>query len=347
MEHLAPREGNDDLPAADAATARILASLAADGPVLSIPVRSLLPADSPRLAGLRIDHVHALADAVADLPPILVHRPTMRVVDGMHRLKAAQLQGRRTVAVQFFDGPDDLVFVAAVQANIAHGLPLSLADRQAAARRIIDGHEHWSDRTIAAISGIAPSTVAVIRRERPDRPALVRLGRDGRIRPLSTAEGRRAASEILTQRADASLREVARATGISTGTVRDVRRRMALGEDPVLPRRLSGGVRSQPADGSGGGKAVRRTVYRERIRDGVVILQNLRRDPSLRFTQSGRDVLRWLSVRSVGPEGWEKTLDALPSHCRYLVAELAEWCSERWLDVAARLRDQAASENEE
>ena len=30
---------------------------------------------------LRHDHVRALADAETDLPPILVHRPTMRVID--------------------------------------------------------------------------------------------------------------------------------------------------------------------------------------------------------------------------------------------------------------------------
>ncbi|MFC7729983.1 hypothetical protein [Actinomadura keratinilytica] len=69
------------------------------------------------------------------LPPILVHRRTMRVVDGMHRLRAARLQGRCEIGVRFVDGPDADVFVAAVRANIGHGLPLSLADREAAAAR--------------------------------------------------------------------------------------------------------------------------------------------------------------------------------------------------------------------
>src|SRR5436190_22914423 len=133
MESSAMNEAGD--PARhrlDDATARILSSLTASGACRRIPIGSLLPADSPRLEGERIDHVRALADATVDLPPILVHRPSMRVIDGMHRLRAAQLRGEETVEVQFFDGGEDLVFVAAVQANISHGLPLSLADRQAA-----------------------------------------------------------------------------------------------------------------------------------------------------------------------------------------------------------------------
>src|SRR5262249_43856292 len=124
----------------DAATVEVLSSLAGNGPCRRVPVGSLLPADSPRVGGERLDHVRALADAAVDLPPILVHRPSMRVIDGMHRLRAAQLRGERTIEVQFFDGSDDLVFVAAVQANISHGLPLSRADRQAAAVRILTSH---------------------------------------------------------------------------------------------------------------------------------------------------------------------------------------------------------------
>jgi hypothetical protein len=38
--------------------------------------------------------------------------------------------------------------------NAAHGLPLSLADRKAAARRILGSYSDWSDRSIAAIAGI-------------------------------------------------------------------------------------------------------------------------------------------------------------------------------------------------
>jgi ParB-like chromosome segregation protein Spo0J len=57
----------------------------------------------------------------------------MRVIDGMHRLMAASLQGRESIDVMFFHGSEIDVFLRAVQENITHGLPLSQADRRAAA----------------------------------------------------------------------------------------------------------------------------------------------------------------------------------------------------------------------
>jgi hypothetical protein len=35
------------------------------------------------------------------LPPILVHRATNRIIDGMHRLEAAKLRGDETISVRF------------------------------------------------------------------------------------------------------------------------------------------------------------------------------------------------------------------------------------------------------
>src|SRR5213076_255321 len=87
-------------PAPDPATVRILSSLAVHEGSRWMPIGSLLPADSPRLEGERLDHVRALADAVGEPPPILVHRHSRRVIDGMHRLRAAQLRGERMIEVR-------------------------------------------------------------------------------------------------------------------------------------------------------------------------------------------------------------------------------------------------------
>lgn len=297
----------------------------------SVPIRSLLPADSPRLAGEQLDHLRALAAVRAGLlPPILVHEPTMRVIDGMHRLRAAELRGDATIECDFFTGDEDLAFVLAVEANVSHGLPLSSADRAAAVSRILRVHGEWSNRTVAAIVGLAPSTVGEIRARECGQTTegAVRVGRDGRVRPLSTASSRRLASEIIAQRPDASLREVARAAGISTGTVRDVRRRMARGEDPVPAGVRSGERRSASAAEP----------------DRSSILTKLRKDPSLRFSGTGRELLRWLEVHSSGLDGWAAVLDTVPPHSSYVVAELARWCSQRWLEVADHLRDQAKTQ---
>ncbi|MBZ9641723.1 ParB/RepB/Spo0J family partition protein, partial [Streptomyces sp. PSKA30] len=133
-------------------------------PVVEVEIGSLSLSGSPRLGGERPEHIQLLAAAQKPLPPITVHRPTMRVIDGYHRLKAARLRGERTIAARFFDGDEAAAFVLAVKLNVTHGLPLALADRKRAAERIVVSHPQWSDRRVASVTGIAPGTVGEIRR---------------------------------------------------------------------------------------------------------------------------------------------------------------------------------------
>ena len=89
-----------------------------------VPVAALLPADSPRLSGADAVHVARLAETESPLPPILVNRATMQVVDGTHRLLAAALRGQSVIDVEFFDGTAEDAFLRAVEVNVTHGLPL-------------------------------------------------------------------------------------------------------------------------------------------------------------------------------------------------------------------------------
>ena len=218
------------------------------GDYLSLPIEDVLPADSPRLQGEDIEHIRSLVEITDELPPILVHRTTMRVIDGMHRLKAAILRGDRTIDAVFFDGDDAEAFVTAVKANVQHGLPLSLSDRKAAAARIVRSSPHWSDRAIAEVSGLSAKTVGAIRCDSVAALPEVhhRIGRDGRARPLSTVDGRRLASELITLNPESSSREIARQAGISPSTVRDVRDRLRRGQDPVPTRRRAGNQTERP-----------------------------------------------------------------------------------------------------
>jgi ParB-like chromosome segregation protein Spo0J len=209
--------------------------------VVAVPVLSLRPGESPRLDGEDKAHIARLAGTEAQLPPILVDRRTMRVIDGMHRLMAASLRGRETVDVIFFEGSPADVFLRAVEENVAHGLPLSLADRQAAANRIITSHPQMSDRAIGQSVGLSAQTVAMIRRRLSSTvPQLTsRVGRDGKVRPLNSGEGRRRAARLLAEQPNASLREIAKEASISAATVRDVRRRLQRGEPPAPVDRLA------------------------------------------------------------------------------------------------------------
>jgi hypothetical protein len=287
-------------------------------------------------------------ESQADLPPIIVHRQTMRVIDGMHRLRAALLVGRETIDVRFFDGSVEESFIQAVVANNKHGLPLSLADRKAAAARIVSSHPHWSDRAIAAVAGLAPKTVGVIRKRDGDAAAAVpRIGRDGRIRPLSTSERRRLASEIIARQPDVSLRTVAREAGISPTTVRDVRDKMRAGE-----RWQRSGGKFQPSPSQedqcrehwdGENDRSRRIG----TRDKTTVLGGLMRDPSLRFTDSGRALLRWLVSQTGGPEGWADFADTIPPHCLYQLVDLAKACATEWLEFADHLEQRTEVSGQE
>jgi ParB-like chromosome segregation protein Spo0J len=224
----------------------------------AVPVGSLLPADSPRLRGEDRAHIGRLAETDQVLPPILVHRQTMRVIDGMHRLRAAVLKGRDRIDVEFFDGSDHEAFVRAVEANVTHGLPLSLRERKAAAARILAGRPDMSDRSIASITGLSAKTLAAIRdRSGAQIPHLNRrLGSDGRLRPLDATEARRRAARLLTDNPGAPLRQIAGATGISLGTASDVRRRLHSGQDPARTPQPSSPHKHRPggADATGGGE---------------------------------------------------------------------------------------------
>lgn len=300
-----------------------------------LPVRSLLPADSPRQAGEDLEHTRMLARIDAELPPIIVHRQTMRVIDGMHRLGAARMRGDEMVQVRFFDGDEQEAFVLAVRTNIAHGLPLSYDDRARAAERVIGSHPGWSDRAIAAAVGLGARTVGNVRRrmqrEHNAGEARVRTGRDGRTRPVNNAEGRLRASELIRQRPDASLREIAREAGVSPSTVRDVRLRIERGDDP-LP-----GARQRPADQP----AAVPEEDRPAGPDLVAMLQGLQNDPSLRFSESGRGLLRWIFSRAIRADEWVGVADKVPPHCTYIIANLARTCAEEWRQLAEDLEERA------
>ncbi|MDB1090278.1 ParB N-terminal domain-containing protein [Streptomyces sp. ACA25] len=297
--------------------------------VQEVPIDLLAPADSPRNKGVDTRHARLLAASDAVLPPIVVHRGTMRIIDGMHRHQAAALRGERHVAVRYFEGSEQDAFVLAVRENTTHGLPLSAEERSAAAQRLLESHSQWSDRAIAAIAGVSTKTVRSLRRDTESARAVSRVGRDGRARPVSTADGRLRASELLEKDPEASLRTVAQKVGLSPSTVRDVRERLRRGKD-VVPQRQrthsthrlgppSASVSATPPGQPGG------TVL------------NLTRDPSLRFTEDGRLLLRLLVMHQLPTQRREKLIASVPPHAATAVSAAARECARAWSAFADQL----------
>jgi ParB-like chromosome segregation protein Spo0J len=320
-------------------------------PVVAVPVLSLRPADSPRLNGEDRAHIARLAETETPLPPILVDRRTMRVIDGMHRLMAASFQAQETINVIFFDGSETDVFLLAVQENVAHGLPLSQADRRAAAERIISSHPHMSDRAIGHSVGLAAKTVAAIRKSSSEEipQSNMRIGRDGRVRPLDSGAGRRRAAEFLTQRPDASLRDVARAAGISPATVLDVRKRLERGESPVPEKSAASATRKgassngAEADAESDGAPAPANRFSPRAAappDPAAAVEKLLRDPSLR-NERDKGMLRLLHVNAVGVVQLPDVAATVPPHCVGIVVQLARQYAKMWQDFARELDGRA------
>jgi ParB-like chromosome segregation protein Spo0J len=308
-------------------------------PVTIVRIDSLVFMGSPRRAGADPEHVRLLAESGDALPPITVHRPTRRVIDGVHRVRAALLNGIDHIGARLLDCDENLAFILAVRANVTHGLPLSQPDRGAAAARIIDRHPHWSDRAVAAVTGLSNKTVSRIR----DRPTAAaprsdaRIGRDGRLRPLDSGPRRQQAAAMINERPEAGLREIARATGLSAATVRDVRQRLHRGEDPVPQRYRPAGTPDTPAISPPGPHRTGPTARQVVSADCHALLAKLCNDPSLRFNEAGRQALRWLLQHTVDADGVESLGRGLPDHLAPVIADVARNCATVWSRLAEQL----------
>lgn len=307
-----------------------------------VRVDQLSQSFSPRSEGEDLEHTGMLANIESRLPPIIVHRDTMRIIDGVHRLGAARLRGDELVEARMFEGTEHEAFVLGVKANISHGLPLSVKDRTSAAERIMAVQRSWSDRAIAEATGLSAKSVAAVRRRLEatgcwEDKVTARMGRDGRVRPLDNAEGRMKAVEFITARPDASLREIARYSGVSPSTARDVRNRLNRNEDPLPASqadRRSNRTREQ------GPASLREPGVQVPDSQLVSMLEGLKRDPALRFTESGRNLLRWVFAHAIRSDDLRDVVDAAPPHSSYLIAQVARGFAQEWLRLADRLDKQ-------
>jgi hypothetical protein len=196
----------------------------------------------------------------------------------------------------------------------------------------MERHPEWADRAIAAAVGLSADAVAVVRKRvtAGSVELAVRVGRDGRARPVDPAEGRLRASKVLAARPQASLREVAREAGIAVGTARDVRDRMRRGADPVPVRQRAGreaitAPRELPP---------RQVSARDELESLLATVRGLKQDPSLRFTETGRRLLRWLDAHALSQEDPMWVVSAIPPHCVDRIAELARGYARVWQGFA-------------
>ncbi len=144
----------------------------------------------PRIQGIDPEHVQELVAVPDQWPPLRVVKQGhgYLLVDGFHRLAAAQNLDLKRITVEVLDPPaDGDLHALAFALNVAHGRPLTLSDRRAFAARLLHTHPEWADREVGRRCGLAQPTVAKVR-EGLERDAYIpvmdtRLGRDGNTYP--------------------------------------------------------------------------------------------------------------------------------------------------------------------
>jgi ParB-like chromosome segregation protein Spo0J len=287
---------------------------------------------SPRIGEQDLDHARALAYRLDECPPILVERTTSTVIDGVHRLLAARLLGRSKVAVRFFDGTREEAFAEAVRSNIAHGKPLTLAEREAAVKKILEMKGEWSDRLVANICGLSDKTVGRLRKTTAEIPKLAeRVGRDGRHRPTDSRQLRMQIAAALSEKPDASMVKLAQEFSTSPTTVRDVRKRIQSGEDPIplgRSRTSLGNGHSPPNESNG-----------HRSPAGEVVRWSA--DSALLALPGGVVFSGWLDVTKILSSHWKDHIADIPlSRFPQLIAE-ARSRAEEWTKFANSLEERA------
>ncbi|MEC3952781.1 ParB/RepB/Spo0J family partition protein [Nocardia sp. CDC153] len=160
----------------------------ADAELVRIPLYRLRIDNPVRISGENSRYVDALAEVYAALPPVVVHRPSMTVIDGAHRVRAAQSAGGQWIDALYFDGDDAQAFLLAVRLNSGPGLPLSAAERKAAAARALSYFPDWSNRTLAEEVGLSERAVASIRKRSAAAPVRARSERRPASMPTRTAD---------------------------------------------------------------------------------------------------------------------------------------------------------------
>jgi ParB-like chromosome segregation protein Spo0J len=286
--------------------------------VVWLETAALRAGPSLRAGGIDSGHVAALAELDGRWPPIVVRRGDNVVVDGRHRVAAAGLLGRTTVAAVWFHGTDEDLYAEAIRRNVEHGLPLTLDERKGAARRLLASHATWSDRRIAAVCGLSARTVARLRTavsdDAGDRSAAIRVGRDGRLRSVRPASTRERIMEALKARPEASLRAIARAVGTSPETVRRVRQRAQ--------------TRS--------GHSVAASVERLAPPAELVAVG----DPALASTSDGHRFASWFK-RTSAVAHWTRYVEAMPLSRIYEVADEARRRADAWSQFAEAVETRA------
>ncbi|GAB6899207.1 hypothetical protein [Kineosporia succinea] len=308
-----------------------------------VPLEAIRPGPGLRLGGLDQQHVERLVEVLDDIPPILLNRASLELIDGAHRVAAALHAGRHTITAKLVSGSELDLLSLSLSANARHGLPLTRADRRQAVARVLELSPDLSNRHVATLAGVSPGTVARVRTcstvptGQSNTPAgeVVRRGADGRRRPLSTEAGKLVARELFLANPEATQRQVAAAAGISLGTAHRVHRELLSSGDPQpVPaspelRMVTGAMDDLPAAAL-----------------PSILLERLVRDPAMCRTAGGRELLARLRGMVLTGDDSNRLTLGVPAHRLDATVRLIRQAARAWMIMARDLEARAADADE-
>jgi transposase-like protein len=290
------------------------------------PVAVLPVGHAWRAGGLDEAHVLALASAMGQVPPILVRRSDLLVVDGAHRVAAARRLGLRELPVEWFDGSRTDAFVEFVARQARSGLPLTTEDRERGVARLLGAEPRWSDRRIAHLCGVSPKLVARLRPGHlcdPDGVGDKRVGRDGRARPVRPGVMRLRIVEAIEREPGASLRAIAAQLGVSPETVRSVRKEVGVREERPVELATSCAA------------CARRAVEEVLAQSHHVRFAPWLTDNAMQSTEQGVSFVEWFEAAAV--EDGRGREDEVPISRVYEIADEARRRASFWSGFADSL----------
>ena len=104
------------------------------------------------------------------LPPVVLFRQpdgSYLMAEGFHRYYAAQQVGFLKIEAEIREGDIDAAIDYACQANVKHGLRPTRQDKEKAVRTQLTRHPERSDREIARLCGVSPTSPVGTHRKQP------------------------------------------------------------------------------------------------------------------------------------------------------------------------------------
>jgi ParB-like chromosome segregation protein Spo0J len=277
---------------------------------------------TPRQARLDEAHVTALAEVLEQLPPVIVDKQTMAVIDGAHRIEAFRRAKRTHIRALLFTGDETEAIALSIGNNVRHGKPLTSSERQEAARTLLKRCPDRSDRWIGVICGLSHSTVAQVRHTSESAEAGIRVGRDGRRRPVDPMPGQAAVARVLAEEPDVSIRQAAGAAGVARSTAQR--------------------VASQVRNRAGAASLNRFEPPLAPAHPGPALAA----DQAFSSSPERVEIAFWLAKTSVSPDDLHTYLEVVPLGRIYEVVDECRRRARTWADMADGLERQARARSQ-